>query len=98
VVRYEDLVARPREVVSDLTDHLGIDHHSATWISDSTIVPTGANHIFAGNPDRVAHGGIHIRADDEWRSRMSTTQKWIVTAITFPILWQFEYLGQRQQR
>jgi hypothetical protein len=95
--RYEDLVAQPHEVVCQLVGRLGIDSQSATWTANDELISSATNHIFAGNPDRVTHGGIRFRADDEWRTQMSTAQKRVVTAITFPTLWQLGYLGRRPQ-
>jgi hypothetical protein len=92
--RYEDLVAQPRNVVSQLADQLGLDRRRAAWTADDALVSSATNHIFAGNPDRVTHGEIRFRADDEWRTQMSALQQRIVTAITFPTLWQLGYLGR----
>lgn len=93
-LRYEDFVCRPRASVTELAKTLGLNERSAHWTSEDELAVLNANHIFAGNPNRVEQGVIRVRSDDEWRARMSRGQKWLVTALTFPVLWRLGYLGK----
>lgn len=95
-LRYEDLVRQPREVITDLAKQLGIQSGTVSWNSSDEMVATKTHHIFAGNPNRVEHGKIRFRADDEWRTGMPTIQKGVVTLLTFPTLLQLGYFGRRQ--
>jgi hypothetical protein len=90
VVRYEDLVARPREVVTELVTMAGDRDDVPTFVDDRTVV-LGVSHTVAGNPDRLRTGPVEIRADDEWRRRASRRQLALATAATAPVLGRFGY-------
>lgn len=99
VCRYEDFAESPKQTLAALAEDLGMgDKASFPFSSDQSVV-LESNHYLWGNPDRLRHGPITIRLDDEWRRMMGWRQRTIVTALTFPLLWKYGYLspGQRQQ-
>lgn len=97
-LKYEDFVRQPRQILTRLVGKLDVDESSATWTGDDELFVSGTNHIFAGNPNRVEHGTITIRADDEWRTQMPRGQIALVTALTLPALWKLGYLTARWPR
>jgi len=50
-------------------------------------------HTLGGNRVRFERGRINLRADNEWRSKMTFSQKLIVGALTFPLLVAYGYIG-----
>ena len=64
---------------------------SAWTVLDCPSMPTGAstsspNHMVAGNPDRLRSGPIQLRVDARWRSAMPARDRWIVNAVSAPLL------------
>ena len=51
-------------------------------------------HSISGNPDRLRTGPVEIRLDDEWRTGMSRADHRFVTALTWPLLLRYGYLGR----
>ena len=51
----------------------------------------GPNHTVAGNPVRFRRGDVAIEADLEWRSRLETGPRRIVTALTWPLLLRYGF-------
>jgi len=43
------------------------------------------NHTVAGNPDRLRHGPVKLRLDDEWVAKMRRRDRVMVTALTAPV-------------
>ena len=52
-----------------------------------------ADHQIAGNPFRFERGPLVLRVDDAWRSRLAIRSRVTVTAITWPLLAAYGYLG-----
>ena len=55
----------------------------------------GVNHIVAGNPIRFLKGRVEIRPDMVWQEGMRWRDKALVTALTWPLLLKYGYLGRR---
>jgi len=89
-VRYEDFAAEPQAVLSSLLDFIGV---SAEPVSLEMLTQARERHILGANPDRFTTGAIAVRPDDEWRQRMSRAARWAVTAITWPLMRRYGYLG-----
>jgi hypothetical protein len=94
-LHYETFVGQPRLVMGQLAARLGLQGHDERWTSDNEVLVSASNHIFAGNPNRVQHGLIQIRPDDEWRRQMPIYQQRFVYALSLPALWMLGYLGAR---
>ena len=89
-VRYEDLVARPRDVVEEIlafTDRPGDD----TPIVGERTVSLGRSHTVAGNPNRLESGPVQLREDQTWTTALGRPQRVLVTAMTTPLLGRFDY-------
>lgn len=91
-LRYEDLV---RDPAGELSRILGLPDGMRANLVDDHEVPLTANHSVAGNPIRFEQGALAIRPDVEWRARMERRQRNLVTAMTFPLLARYGYLGTR---
>jgi Sulfotransferase domain len=88
--RYEDFVARPRDVVSDILAFLG-EPGKAPFTDRDTVV-LGVNHTLLGNPDRFRTGPVRIAPDDRWRSGMSWRLHALVAGATLPLMLRYGYL------
>jgi hypothetical protein len=111
-LRYEALVARPREHAAELLRLAGApnaDGPEAATGSEAAVGPDldfigdgqvdlEVNHTVAGNPMRFHQGRLALKADDEWSTAMPRRQRRTVTAITWPLLLRYGYrLGGANQ-
>jgi hypothetical protein len=90
LIRYDDLVSRPVEVLAGAFDRLGI-------AADPSFLHGGrlhlaSNHMVAGNPLRFHRGELRIEADVQWRVGLGTGSRWLVTALTWPLLLRYGFL------
>jgi Sulfotransferase domain len=92
LVRYEDLVRRPRQVIHGILEFLGYRPaaEELNFLEPSHAV-LGTTHSVAGNPMRFHHGRIRLASDEEWRLRMDVEDRLVVTAITWPLLARYGY-------
>jgi hypothetical protein len=90
LLRYEDLVAAPRDAVAQVLDLLGHAGAPAGFVDDRTVM-LASGHSVAGNPDRLSSGPTHIRLDDEWRTALDVRRRTLVTGLTAPLLRRFDY-------
>jgi hypothetical protein len=93
-VRYEDLVARPRETLLQIGAHVGEDWSDVNFLGRD-VVQLGVDHTVSGNPDRFNQGTLKIKPDMEWKQKMAWRQKAVVTSITWPLLLRYGYLADR---
>jgi hypothetical protein len=89
-IRYEDLVARPHEVVDQVRAFAGLPPDDVPFVGEQT-VRLQPNHAVAGNPNRRRSGDIHLVEDDEWRSALRPGRRAAATAVTAPVLGRFGY-------
>ena len=91
VVRYEDFVAKPAAIVTQILRQIGQP------VPDSLSQPglgawdLGVQHTVAGNPMRLQNGPLVVRPDQEWQRRLPALTRWLVTACTWPGLWAHGY-------
>jgi hypothetical protein len=97
-IRYEDVVARPREQIRRTEQFLGEDGRD-----DADLVAfgpetfeLGVNHTVAGNRVRLKRGAVPVRVDDEWTRAMPRVHRCLVTALSWPLLRRYGYVGARQ--
>lgn len=90
-VRYEDFVVEPEAVCSQILALLGRDDDRDAVEIDGRTLKLAATHSVAGNPDRLRHGEVELRADSEWTRRLTTGQAALVTALTAPLLRRYGY-------
>ncbi len=87
-VRYEDVVAAPERVVSEIVDRAA----PAGGGDQSQAGPVGiaGQHLLAGNPDRF-RGMRPVQADVEWASGMSSADARLATLPALPLLARYGY-------
>jgi hypothetical protein len=94
-VRYETLVRQPREVLERAAAFVGVPVGPDTlaFLHDGEIdLPSG--HIPAGNRMRLLSGTLTLRVDDAWKRELEPGARRLVTAITWPLLYRYGYLGR----
>jgi UDP-N-acetylglucosamine transferase subunit ALG13/formylmethanofuran dehydrogenase subunit D len=81
--RYEDLVAEPVAVLSEVLTYLGLPADDETLgFLRSDSAELGASHTIGGNPMRFATGRLTLRADDAWRRELPARARIGVSALT----------------
>jgi hypothetical protein len=90
LLRYSDFAANPGNTISSLEKFAGIPLENI--FRDDHIVRTHLGHVAVGNPDRFTSGDIAIEPDNAWVSKISTFDKSVVTAFTWPLLARYGYL------
>ena len=98
LVRYEDLVSRPKVALENVGQAIG-----ETWdlgaVLDGRELSLQPSHTASGNPSRFATGSTSIRRDDEWMEKMSRNERFLSTALTAPGLVRYRYpLRSRSRR
>jgi hypothetical protein len=98
-MKYEDLIASPEAAVRRVATFAGLPvQASYPFLSTdgtSCWADLGGAHTVSGNPMRFSTGKIAIRGDERWRSAMPKADKRAVTALTFPLLAGYGYMGAR---
>ena len=92
-VRYEDLVAEPEGEIRRIASHSGLDASVPEHKPGTFDLPV--DHSIGGNPVRFIQGQVAVREDTEWKRAMRKCDRAVVTAITWPLLWRYGYLGRR---
>ena len=57
------------------------------------VFDAGVDHTVSGNPLRFQAGTFEIRPDEEWRTALPAGKRRLVTALTWPLLKRYGYLG-----
>lgn len=98
-VRYEDLVARPRETLARALEAVDLPPHHG-WLDhvQDRSVTLGSSHGVAGSRSRFKTGTIELRLDDDWRSSFPQRSRRTVTALTLPQLATHGYLRSADGR
>jgi hypothetical protein len=95
-VRYEDLVAAPRPTLERALRGLGLDPApgALAHVGEHSVHLT-PSHGVAGSRTRFTAGRIELAVDDAWRSSLPASARRVVTAVTFPQLVGYGYVGRR---
>jgi len=98
-VRYEDLVAATEQTLRRAATFAGLPAGELTLPflhadGDEPYAELTTAHTASGNPMRFTTGRLPIRGDERWRSSMPDEQRRVVTALTFPLLRRYGYLGR----
>jgi len=80
-LRYEDLIARPREWLDRILRMVAGRPVELPLIGERTI-DLRPSHSVKGNPDRLRTGRTELRLDDEWKTRMEPADRRVVTTLT----------------
>lgn len=90
LVRYEDFVDEPQATVAAIA-RLCDDPDADLPFTDAHTAVLAPTHTVAGNPDRLKSGPTRLRVDDEWRDRMRTRDRVVVTTATAPLRRRYGY-------
>jgi hypothetical protein len=88
-VRYEELLKEPVETLRGLAAELGLPHSGdALAFLDERHARLGVAHTVSGNPMRFSVGSLEFR---ERRAALPPRDRWLVTALTWPLLLLYGY-------
>lgn len=90
LVRYEDLVRRPQEVLGGIAAWLGLDDGDLRF-QQHNVVDLQVAHGAWGNPMRFRTGPTPIAPDDGWQEALPATDRNVVTVATAPLLVRYRY-------
>jgi hypothetical protein len=93
-IRYEELLDEPLKVLTDLSTFAGIAPADMAFLGAGT-AELGPCHSAAGNPMRFTVGPVPLRRDDAWRTALPGRQRFVVRALTAPLLGAYGYRGAR---
>jgi hypothetical protein len=88
-LRYEDLVARPADVLDGLTVFAGLRAHD--WQLDEGRLWLPEGHLMCGNPMRYAAGWTPVQDRQSWRSGLSGRERQVVQLWTAPLRSRYGY-------
>lgn len=91
LVRYEDFVARPREVLERITGMVGEFPKVFPLADGDRAVLLSRKHSASGNPNRFKTGKIELREDDEWKRHLKRSDVVVATLISLPSLARYGY-------
>jgi hypothetical protein len=89
ILRFDDLAADPHAALRAALERIGIAGDLGFLRGGR--LNLGPNHTVAGNPLRFRRGEIPIRADTDWRGGLGRGSRWIVTALTWPLLLRYGF-------
>jgi hypothetical protein len=93
VVRYEDLVRAPIDVLQRVCQHAGIEPPRqllAELTAEHAFQPTAA-HSVSGNPIRFSDTSIVIREDGAWKQQLPFAARRTVATLTAPLALRYGY-------
>lgn len=90
-MRYEDFVAHPRASVASVLDQVTTAGAFDLAHVNGHSVRLSTDHLIASNPNRERQGDVPLREDTAWRTEMKPSARWVVTAVTFPLLRRYGY-------
>ena len=89
VLRYEDFVEHPRDIVRSIAHLVGED--AADIPETDGRFNLTETHTVSGNPSRFRNGSVEITLDDQWVTGLSPIPRAAVTAISLPLLRRYGY-------
>jgi hypothetical protein len=95
-LRYEDVVAAPEAAVRRIAAFSGLPAPGRLAYLGAGWAELEPGHSVSGNPMRFATGKIAIRPDERWRADLPAGPRREVTALTWPLLAAYGYLGGRR--
>jgi hypothetical protein len=93
-VRYETFVRTPVPELERVARLVGLDldDRALAFIHDG-VVDLEPAHLAAGSRGRLQSGPTSLRADDEWRTKLPRAHRRMVSAMTWPLLRKYGYVG-----
>jgi hypothetical protein len=93
LLRYEDFVTDPGTVLGELAGFADLDLTASSLdFLDGATATLSPSHTVAGNPMRFRTGPTTLRRDDAWRDQLPPRRRWLVAALTAPLLARYGYL------
>jgi hypothetical protein len=89
-LRYEDVMASPRDQLGAVVQRLGISAGDLPFCSSDEVV-LGPTHTVAGNPNRMGTGIVRLELDTEWKSALRGADRWKATIPALPMMHHFGY-------
>jgi hypothetical protein len=89
-LKYESFIEQPEESLSEIIGFVGEAVSTTPFVGPSQ-VKLERTHAVAGNIARLTAGPVDLRLDDEWKSKLSTPKKTLVTCLTWPLLKAYGY-------
>jgi hypothetical protein len=89
-IRFEDFLARPREIVERTLGLLGESTTDLSFLADRS-VQLSTNHTIAGHWIRFYKETVELSADAEWLARLSRRERIAATLVTLPLLVRYGY-------
>lgn len=90
VVRYEDFVARPRDIVRSILDLVGEHDSELSFLSQHSVMLKPV-HGVSGSRARFRTGMVELKLDEKWKTAMDKKHKLVVTVLTAPTLNRYGY-------
>jgi hypothetical protein len=97
LLQYEGLARDPALHINRVLREAGLGEASALSFISGSQAMLGTDHVVAGNPMRFKHGAIELRLDEEWRRKMGTASRRLVTVLTAERLRRYGYLGANRR-
>ncbi|HLJ09089.1 MAG TPA: sulfotransferase, partial [Acidimicrobiia bacterium] len=94
-VRYEDVVASPRESLRRMLEVA--DHGGEPPVGDDRVVVLSRPHCLASNPGRSTTGPVALVADEAWEHEMTASARRAAVAPALPLMAHYGY-GWRRPR
>jgi len=87
---YERFVREPQNVMTEIARFVGEEGLPLPFI-DANTLQLERTHAVAGNEARLACGPVVLKADDEWKQKLSRSDWALVSAMTWPLLLKYGY-------
>jgi hypothetical protein len=88
-MRYEDVASDPVKAITRICELLDEPTPDLEFLKQSPI-QLNVHHMANGNPDRFTQT-INLKPDLEWQEKMKPSHRFIVTAMTWPLLLKYGY-------
>lgn len=91
LIRYEDFMENPAKTIEVILNKAGIFNKDLSFVRDRYI-KLSVDHTVSGNPMRFKVGQIELRPDDQWKTKLSSLNKRVVTILTYFRLKKYGYI------
>jgi hypothetical protein len=94
VVRYEDLVSRPKPSLNSIFELAGVPvgAEDLAFVQEDRVAIRPNHTVYGSNRLRFFSGTLPLRLDDEWRRDMRRRDRVATAFMTFPLLLRHGYL------
>jgi hypothetical protein len=91
-LRYEDLIASPREGMERVLDFGGVQFRERELQAvEASSVPVRGSHAIGGNPVRFGAREMVLKLDQDWKTELAPAVRRSVYAATFPLARSYGY-------